>query len=143
MSIPAALAFSHLRYPEEEESLTSGRVVMPRDEEQRAANGLHAFVSGAWLGIKIAGMVVAVLLCIIAAIGLINGLLTWWGGYINLTGDNDLTIQLILGYLCYPIAFLLGVPRDRELMLVARLIGTKIAVVSWHLCVNVVYNEYC
>jgi CNT family concentrative nucleoside transporter len=31
------------------------------------------------LGIKIAGMIVATLLCIIALIGLINGLLGWWG----------------------------------------------------------------
>lgn len=79
MSIPASLAVSKMRYPETEETITSGRCVVPDDDEHRATNALHAFANGAWLGIKIAGMIVATLLCIIALIGLINGLLGWWG----------------------------------------------------------------
>lgn len=72
MSIPASLAVSKLRFPEEEETLTAGRVVVPDDDEHRAANSLHAFANGAWLGLKIAGMIVATLLCIIALVGLIG-----------------------------------------------------------------------
>ena len=79
MSIPASLAVSKLRYPETEETLTAGRVVIPDDDEHRAANALHAFANGAWLGLKIAGMILSTLLCIISLIGLINGLLGWWG----------------------------------------------------------------
>lgn len=127
MSIPASLAISKLRYPEEEETLTAGRVVIPDDEEHKAANALHAFANGAWLGLKIAGMIVTTLLCIIALLSLVDGLLTWWGRYINLDGDYDLTLELILGYLCFPIAFLIGVPRNKhELLLVGRLIGVKV-----------------
>ena len=124
MSIPASLAVSKLRYPETEETLTAGRVVVPDDDEHRSANALHAFANGAWLGLKIAGMIVATLLCIIALLGLINGLLTWWGHYININ-DPPLTLQLILGYICYPVAFLLGVPRQ-DLLNVGQLIGVKI-----------------
>ena len=76
MSIPASLAVSKLRYPETEETLTAGRVVVPDDDEHRAANALHAFANGAWLGLKIAGMIVSTLLCIIALVGLINGILS-------------------------------------------------------------------
>lgn len=127
MSIPASLAFSKLRYPEEEETLTAGRVVVPDDDEHKAANALHAFANGAWLGLKIAGMIVATLLCIIALLAMIDGLLTWWGRYINLDGDYDLTLELILGYVFYPIAFLLGVSRQKsDLLLVGRLIGVKV-----------------
>ncbi|KAF2638334.1 sodium/nucleoside cotransporter 1 /nucleoside cotransporter 1 [Massarina eburnea CBS 473.64] len=127
MSIPASLAISKLRYPEEEETLTSGRVVVPDDEEHKAANALHAFANGAWLGIKIAGMIISTILVIIAAIALIDGLLTWWGRYINLDGEYDLTLELLLGYICFPVAFLLGVKRDvAELLLVGRLIGIKV-----------------
>jgi len=127
MSIPASLAISKLRYPEEEETLTAGRVVIPDDEEHRAANSLHAFANGAWLGLKIAGMIVATLLCIIALLNLVDGLLTWWGHYINLDGEYDLTLELILGYVCYPIAFLLGVSRTgKDLLLIGRLIGIKV-----------------
>lgn len=127
MSIPASLAISKLRYPEEEETLTSGRVVIPEDDDNKATNGLHAFANGAWLGIKIAGMIISTLLVIIAALALVNGILTWWGRYINLDGEYDLTLELILGYVCLPIAFLLGVKRNtNELLLVGRLIGIKV-----------------
>ncbi|KAF2668461.1 hypothetical protein BT63DRAFT_374212 [Microthyrium microscopicum] len=126
MSIPASLAVSKLRYPETEETLTAGNVTVPKDDD-KASNGLHAFANGAWLGLKIAGMILATLLCIIALVGLIDGLLTWFGHYINLSGDYDLTLELILGYLFYPLAFLLGVPRQNgDLLKVARLIGIKV-----------------
>ncbi|KAJ5086992.1 hypothetical protein NUU61_008299 [Penicillium alfredii] len=125
MSIPASLAVSKLRWPEEEETLTAGRVVMPDNEEHRASNALHAFSSGAWLGLKIAAMISATLLCIISLVGLANGLLTWWGRYLNIN-HPPLTLQLILGYLCYPIAFLLGVSRDGDLVKVGQLIGLKL-----------------
>jgi CNT family concentrative nucleoside transporter len=127
MSIPASLAFSKLRYPEEEETLTAGRVVIPDDDEHKAANALHAFANGAWLGLKIAGMIVATLLCIIALLNMVDGLLTWWGRYVDLDGEYDLTLELILGYVFYPIAFLLGVSREgKDLLLVGRLIGIKV-----------------
>ncbi|KAK8164761.1 H+/nucleoside cotransporter-like protein [Phyllosticta citrichinensis] len=127
MSIPASIAMSKLRWPEEEETLTNGRVVIPEDDTNKAANALQAFANGAWLGLKIAGMIMCNLLCIIALIALIDGLLTWWGRYINLHGDYDLTLELILGYIFYPVAFLLGVDRDGDdILKVAKLIGIKI-----------------
>jgi len=128
MSIPASLAISKMRYPETEESLTAGRVVVPESQEERAANPLHAFANGAWLGIKIAGMIIATLLCIIAFVGLINGLLSWWGSYwgiVDANGDPKLTLQFILGYIFYPVAWLLGVP-EKELLQVGELIATKV-----------------
>ncbi|KAI2629425.1 NupC family nucleoside transporter [Xylaria nigripes] len=126
MSIPASLAVSKMRYPETEESLTAGHIVVPEDEEHRAANPLHAFANGAWLGIKIAGMIVATLLCIIAFVGLINGLLSWWGSYWGIE-NPELTLQFILGYVFYPVAWLLGVPKG-ELLQVGELIGMKIII---------------
>ncbi|KAG5970708.1 hypothetical protein E4U55_001486 [Claviceps digitariae] len=128
MSIPASLAISKLRYPETEETLTAGRVVIPDDDEHKAENALHAFANGAWLGIKIGGTIVASLLCIIAVVGLINALLTWWGRYLNIN-DPTLTLQTILGYMLWPVAFLLGVPRQNDyhdILLVARLVSQKV-----------------
>ncbi|GAB1741261.1 hypothetical protein NU219Hw_g6502t1 [Hortaea werneckii] len=128
MSIPASIATSKLRYPEEEESLTSGRIVVPDDEDHKAANFLHAFANGAWLGLKIAGMIMTTLLCIIAFVNLVDGILTWLGHYWNLNGDNELTLELILSYIFYPVAFLLGVPRGPDLLRVGRLLGIKVIV---------------
>ncbi|KAG5925450.1 hypothetical protein E4U42_004278 [Claviceps africana] len=128
MSIPASLAISKLRYPETEESLTAGRVVLPDDDEDRAENALHALANGAWIGVKIGGTIVASLLCIIAVVGLVNALLTWWGRYLDIN-DPTLTLQTILGYLLWPVAFFLGVPRQdnyRDVLLVGRLISQKV-----------------
>lgn len=126
MSIPASLAVSKMRFPETEETLTSGKVVVPEDQEHRAANWIHAFANGAWLGIKIAGMIIATLLCIIGLVSLINGLLGWWGAYFNIS-NPALTLQLILGYILYPIAKLLGVSNS-DVRRVGELIGQKIII---------------
>jgi len=125
MSIPAAITISKLRYPETEEPLTKGvsRIRVPEDEEGKAFNSLHAVAKGSWTGIKIAGMVVASVLCILALLALTNGLLFWWGSYLNI---DDLSVQLIVGYIFYPIAFLLGVERNGDLLKVAQLIGIKV-----------------
>ena len=126
MSIPASLAVSKLRYPETEESLTAGKVVIPEDDENKPVNGLHAFTNGSWLGLQIAGRILSALLCILALLGLVNGMLTWWGRYLNIN-DPPLTVELIVGYICYPISFLLGVSREGgDIYKVAQLIGTKI-----------------
>jgi CNT family concentrative nucleoside transporter len=93
MSIPASLAISKLRFPETEETLTGGHVVIPDDGEPRPRNALHAFSNGAWLGLKIAGMILSSLLCILALLGLANSLLTWWGRYLNIN-DPPLTVEV-------------------------------------------------
>ncbi|KAI5781923.1 H+/nucleoside cotransporter [Geopyxis carbonaria] len=130
MSIPASLAVSKLRYPETEESLTAGRVVVPVDKDEEAAsNGLHAFANGTWLGLKIAGMILSTQMCIIAFIALIDGLLSWWGFYLNIRAadGSGFTLEMILGYLLYPVSFLLGVSRTGgDIYKVAQLIGLKL-----------------
>ena len=132
MSIPASLAISKMRYPETEETLTAGRVVIPEeDPEDKPKNVLHAFANGAWLGLKIGGMIVTTLLCIIALRALVDSLLGWWGRYLNIN-DPPLTTTLIFGYICYPVAFLLGIPRQ-DLYLVGQLIGEKIIIVSFRI----------
>lgn len=52
----------------------------------------------------------------------INGLLTWIGrGF----GIHHLTLQLIIGYIFYPITFFLAVPRS-EILMVSKLFATKL-----------------
>lgn len=62
-----------------------------------------------------------------ALLGLADGLLGWWGSYINIP---QLSIQMIMGYILYPVAFLLGVDRNNDsggdLRKVAELLGIKI-----------------
>ncbi|KAL5632228.1 hypothetical protein ACGC1H_000282 [Rhizoctonia solani] len=125
MSIPASIAISKLRIPEIDEPLTRGQVVIDQgaeDKRDRPANALHAFSKGALFGLIVAGQIVCNVLTVLALIYTIDGFLTWVGkGF----GIHELTLDLIFGYLFYPITFLIGVPRG-ELLRVARLLATKL-----------------
>ncbi|TDL17812.1 hypothetical protein BD410DRAFT_843358 [Rickenella mellea] len=123
MSIPASMAISKMRVPELEEPVTRGRVVVDRGEDKNPpANALHAFSKGATFGLIIAGQIIANVLTILSLVAATNGLLTWIGkGF----GIHALTLQLVLGYLFYPITFFLGVPRA-EILGVSQLLSTKL-----------------
>ncbi|KAK4151718.1 Sodium/nucleoside cotransporter 2 [Chaetomidium leptoderma] len=130
MSIPATLAVSKMRYPETQTPMTAGKVEVPKHEDdEHTVNALHAFTNGSWLGLKIGATIVACLLTVIAFVGLVNGLLGWWGGYWGLTapGAPTLSLELILGYILYPVAWLLGVP-SADLRQVGELIGKKVII---------------
>lgn len=129
MSIPASIVVSKLRYPSTEETLTAEKLGLALDDDGRdnAGNWMHAFANGCWLGIKLAGIVVAVLASVIALIALCDALLTWAGGYLNI---EELTLELIFSYILVPVSFFLGVPRNKDLLLVSRLIAVKILKVS-------------
>lgn len=128
MSIPATLAVSKMRYPETQVPITAGKVEVPKHEDdEKTVNALHAFTNGSWFGLKVGATIVACLLTVIAFVNLINGLLTWWGGYWGLAGDRALTLEFMLGYILYPVAWLLGVPKG-DLRAVGELIGKKIII---------------
>ena len=134
MSIPASMAVSKMRFPETEEPVTRGRVVVDRGEPgpDAPANALHAFSQGAVFGLVVAGLVLANLLTILSLIAAINGLLTWIGKGFSI---HELTLQLILGYIFYPITFFLGVPRS-EILRVSSLLGTKLVANEFSAYVN-------
>ncbi|KAF7983239.1 hypothetical protein HWV62_22846 [Athelia sp. TMB] len=123
MSIPASIAISKMRYPEVDEPVTRGRVVVDRGEEKNApVNALHAFSQGALFGLIVAGQILTNVLTILSLVATVNGLLTWVGrGF----GIHALTMQLVLGYIFYPVAFFLGVPRP-EILRVSQLLATKL-----------------
>ena len=125
MSIPASLAVSKLRYPETEVPISNSKFNIPthlEDEATRPKNVLQAFSNGATLGLRIAGTMMIQCMCIIGLVALCNGLLTWFGNYWNI---HELTLELMLSYILYPIGFLLGTPRN-EILHVTKLIGTKV-----------------
>lgn len=125
MSIPASIAISKLRYPENEVPVTLGSVVVDRgivNEKDEPANALHAFSKGAVFGLIVAGQILTNVFTVLALVAAINGLLTWIGTGFHI---NNLTLQLIIGYIFYPVTFLLGVPRS-EILTVSRLLATKL-----------------
>jgi concentrative nucleoside transporter, CNT family len=108
MSIPASISISKLRVPELEEPVTRGRVVVDRGEtnaKNAPVNALHAFAKGSVFGLILVGQVLCNVIAILSLVAMVNGLLTWIGrGF----GIHQLTLQLVLRYVFYPITFLLG-----------------------------------
>lgn len=99
--------------------------------EERAVNIFEAIGNGAATGLTLALNVGAMLLAFVAIIALLNGLLGLFGRLGCYVSDfvcyKDLTLQLILGKLFAPIAFLVGVRWD-EAVQAGTLIGEKFVV---------------
>ncbi|KIJ39428.1 hypothetical protein M422DRAFT_32685 [Sphaerobolus stellatus SS14] len=124
MSIPASIAVSKLRIPEIDEPVTRGSVVVDRGNSEkggRPANFLHAFSRGATFGLIVAGQILSNVLTVLALVYTVNGLMIWVGrGF----GFHNLTLELVLGYVFYPVTFFMGVPRP-EILRVSQLLATK------------------
>lgn len=118
MAIPAALLIAKIIMPTTEESQIKD-VNLVKDEE--SANMFDAMAKGAQEGIQIVVSVAAMLMAFIAIVAFANGIL---GGIGLLFGIEGLTIELILGYLFAPLAWLVGVPSG-EIMQAASFIGQK------------------
>jgi len=94
------------------------------DKNEQYANIFDAAASGAASGMQLALNVGAMLLAFIALIALLNGIIGWAGG---IFGVDDLTFQVILGYVFQPIAWAIGVPWE-EANIAGRFIGQKMVV---------------
>ena len=119
MSAPAALVMAKMMVPETEESATAGEVKM--EVETPYVNTIDAAAEGASAGLKLALTVGAMLLAFVALIAVVNAFLGWVGG---LFGYEALSLELILGWLCRPLAWLMGVPWE-EADEVGALLGIK------------------
>jgi len=119
MAIPGGLMFAKIACP------TTGASVIEianlTFDEKRATNVIEAAGAGASVGVKIAVAVGAMLIAFIGLIALLNGIT---GGIGELIGIPDLTLELILGKLFSPIAYLIGVPWDQA-ALAGSFIGQK------------------
>ena len=125
MAAPGGLLFAKLIMPETEKSISQlDQISGDDDKEDQPVNVIDAAASGAGSGLKLALNVGAMLLAFVGLIALVNGIFGGVGGWI---GMPDLTLELILGYLFSPLAFLLGVPWH-EATTVGSFIGQKLVV---------------
>ncbi|WP_407309715.1 NupC/NupG family nucleoside CNT transporter [Pseudomonas sp. nanlin1] len=122
MAAPGALLMAKLMEPETEAVREASSLQVLDDHERRPANLIDAAAEGAQAGLRLAVAVGTMLLAFIALIALLNGLLGWLGGWV---GYPQLTLQLILGYLLAPVAWLIGVPWS-EAVLAGGFIGQKL-----------------
>lgn len=122
MAAPGGLLMAKIILPETE--AFKNELDKEDEEDHKYANIFDAAATGAASGMQLAMNVGAMLLAFIALIALLNGLIGWVGGWF---GAEDITFQLILGYLFQPLAWALGVPWE-EAHLAGSFIGQKMVV---------------
>lgn len=122
MSAPAGLMMAKILVPQTE--TLSDEPQVDEEDETAPVNIIDAASQGALSGLQIAMAVGASLLAIISLIALLNGGLGHVGNWI---GVDNLSLELLFGYLFAPVAWLIGVPWS-EATVAASLIGKKIAV---------------
>ncbi|MGB5192692.1 MAG: nucleoside transporter C-terminal domain-containing protein [Polyangiales bacterium] len=135
MSAPAALVIAKVMWPETEESETGGEASVEVDTPD--VNLIDAAARGATEGMKLALNVGAMLIAFIALIALVNallglpfGLYNDWMGLEGAAAVEPWTMQKILGWIFWPLAFLTGVPVS-ECSAVGTLLGEKLVLTEF------------
>jgi CNT family concentrative nucleoside transporter len=122
MAAPGGLLMAKLMHPETEVA-KNDMSDLPEDPD-KPANVLDAAAAGASSGLHLALNVGAMLIAFVGLIAMINGIIGGVSGWFGLEG---ITLELILGYIFMPLAFLIGVPWN-EALLAGSFIGQKIVV---------------
>ncbi|AZG72489.1 NupC/NupG family nucleoside CNT transporter [Shewanella livingstonensis] len=122
MAAPGGLLMAKLMHPETEAAINE-MDGLP-DDPDKPANVLDAAASGAASGMHLALNVGAMLIAFVGLIAMVNGII---GGVTGWFGLEGITLELILGYIFMPLAFLIGVPWN-EALVAGSFIGQKIVV---------------
>ena len=118
LSIPAAIMYANIMIPSSEvTNFDSNSIPKVYD------SSMDAITRGTRDGLDICLNVGAILIAFIALVSLLNSLLSIFGGWI---GISELSLQLILGLIFFPIVWLMGVPLS-ETLASAELLGLKTA----------------
>ena len=141
MNAPAGLYLAKILRPETEVPVTAGslkldiaetkaeapqletprRFSFRRKSTSAESSVIEAAANGAAQGVQLAINVAAMLMAFVALMAMLNAGLGWIGG---LVGIEHLSLQLILGTLLRPLAFVMGVPWS-DTAYVGGLIGLK------------------
>jgi len=139
MAAPGGLLMAKILVPETEtpDEELEEKIEEKQEEEEAAANVLDAAAIGASSGLTLAMNVGAMLLAFIALIALLNMMLGGIGGWF---GHGDITMQMILGYLFSPIAYILGIPWT-EAVHAGSLLGQKLVINEFVAYVDFINNK--
>ena len=129
MAAPGAIVISKILFPQTEKVNTDVEV----SQEKIGSNILDAIANGTTEGLRLAVNVGAMLLVFVAFIAMINGILGWVGDVTTFNSwiaDNtpyqNLSLELILGYIFSPLMWLIGVAKE-DMALMGQLLGIKLA----------------
>jgi CNT family concentrative nucleoside transporter len=107
MTAPGTLLIAKTLVPETEKTASGSKVELAEADETKRGNLLGAIAHGTSDGLNLAINVAAMLIAFLALIALLNGMMGWVHGYIAWFPGS---LQLVLGWLFAPVAWLIGIP---------------------------------
>jgi concentrative nucleoside transporter, CNT family len=125
MTSPGTILMAKMLVPETEVPATEGKVIIPENEEHKEENLIGAIARGTIDGGKLALNVAIMLISFLALVALLDMLLGWvhvHAGFHWVPGS----LGEILGYIFWPVAWLIGVPAQ-DCSLIGNLLGTRMA----------------
>lgn len=105
MTAPTSLIVSKLIYPETEVSETAGKVNV--ETKSNSVNVIDAATTGALDGVKLAVNVGVMIIAFLGLLAAVNALLGWLG---TLVGLPQLSLEWMLSFIMFPVAWLMGIP---------------------------------
>jgi CNT family concentrative nucleoside transporter len=121
ISAPAALMMAKILLPEKEVSPT--RDGATAQIEKQSVNGIDALCTGAADGMKLSINVMAMLIAFVATVALLNHFLALTLGWLG--ADIAQPLQLLLGWVQAPFAWLMGIPAS-ECVPAGAILGERI-----------------
>jgi CNT family concentrative nucleoside transporter len=131
MSAPAAIVCAKMLFPQTHGEMIVKDLTIPK--EKLGDNFLDALSLGTTDGLRLAVNVGAMLIVYTAVVYLLNALLGWVGDLTQVNGQiasatggryNSLSLQMILGYVFSPVAWLIGV-NSLDMIPIGQLLGEK------------------
>lgn len=123
MTSPGTIVMAKMLVPETAVPDTEGRVIIPKDELHKDENLIGAIARGTIDGGKLAFNVGIMLVSFLALVALLDMLLAWAHGGVPFIPPS---LGQILGYVFWPVAWLIGVPAH-DCSLIGNLLGTRMA----------------
>jgi concentrative nucleoside transporter, CNT family len=124
MTAPGTILMAKMLVPETEQPKTAGTVQIAKDEMHKDSNLLAAIARGTGDGGRLAFNVAIMLISFVALIALLNGMM---GGIHNYWPWFPPSVERVLGFIFYPVAWLIGVP-VKDCAAVGNLLGTRMVI---------------
>jgi concentrative nucleoside transporter, CNT family len=118
INVPGALVLARLAVPD---GFSGGPDSADIEIEDAPTSSMDAIAKGTFDGLQLVAAVAATLIVMVSLVALVNSML----GLLGDVGGGKITLQLILGYLCVPFAFIIGIPLN-ETIVAGGLIGQKV-----------------
>src|SRR5262245_253598 len=124
MTAPGTILMAKMLVPETEQPKTAGTVTISKEAMHQDSNILAAIARGTGDGGRLAFNVGIMLISFVALIALLNGMM---GGIHNYWHWFPQSIERVLGFVFYPVAWLIGVP-VKDCAAVGNLLGTRMVI---------------